>query len=105
MIQLLKNIFGIAPKVDLKEVVHKGGMILDVRTPGEFRSGHIKGSLNIPVQDLYSNLSKLKKHKPIVTCCASGMRSRTAKRILQSNGFAEVYNGGSWMSLQNKIGH
>lgn len=103
MIQILKNIFGIGPRVDLKEVIQKGGVILDVRTPAEFRGGHIKGSLNIPVQNLNGNLSKLKKDKPIVTCCASGMRSRSAKRILQSNGFAEVYNGGSWMSLQSKV--
>lgn len=103
MIQLLKNIFGIGRKVDLKEVIRKGGVILDVRTPGEFRNGHIKGSLNIPVQNLNNNLSKLRKDNPIVTCCASGMRSKAAKRILQSNGFPEVYNGGSWMSLQRKV--
>ncbi|MFI5153762.1 MAG: rhodanese-like domain-containing protein [Chitinophagales bacterium] len=103
MIQLLKNIFGFGPKVDLIEVIRKGGVILDVRTQGEFRSGHIKGSLNIPVQDLDRNLSKLGKDKPIITCCASGMRSKEAKRILKSNGFAEVHNGGSWMSLQSKV--
>ncbi len=103
MIQLFKNIFGIGPKVDLKEVIRKGGVILDVRTPEEFRGGHIKGSINIPVQNLNSNLSKLRKDKPIVTCCASGMRSKAARRALQSNGFVEVYNGGSWMSLQSKL--
>jgi len=48
-------------------------------------------------------LSKLKKDKPIITCCASGMRSASAKSILKSNGFTEVHNGGGWSSLQNKI--
>jgi rhodanese-related sulfurtransferase len=49
-------------------------------------------------------LAKLKdKNQPIITCCASGMRSASAKSILQSNGFTQVYNGGGWSSLQNKI--
>jgi rhodanese-related sulfurtransferase len=49
-------------------------------------------------------LVKLKdKNKTIITCCASGMRSATAKGILQSNGYVNVYNGGGWNSLQNKL--
>ena len=103
MLQLLKNLFGIGPKVDLKEVMKNGAVIVDVRTKGEYQGGHIKGSVNIPVQTLGGNLSKLKKDKPIITCCASGMRSANAKNILKSNGFTEVYNGGGWMGLQNKL--
>ena len=103
MIQLLKKIFGIEPKVDLKEFVKNGAQIIDVRTKGEFQTGHIQGSINIPLQNLNGNLSKIKKDKPVITCCASGMRSASAKSILKSNGFTEVYNGGGWMSLQNKI--
>lgn len=91
------------PSVDYQALMQKGAIILDVRTKNEFQSGHIKGSVNIPVQSLGSNLSKLKKDRPIITCCASGMRSASAKSILQSNGFNEVYNGGSWASLQNKL--
>ncbi len=100
MIQLLKNIFGIGPKVDLGELVAKGAIILDVRTKGEYQGGHVKGSINIPLNVLNGNLSKLKKDKPVITCCASGMRSASAKGILKSNGFAEVHNGGSWMNLR-----
>ena len=103
MIQLLKNIFGIGPKADLKELVKKGAQIIDVRTKGEFQGGHIRGSVNIPLQEIQGRLSKIKKDKPVITCCASGMRSASAKSILKSNGFSEVYNGGGWMSLQNKI--
>jgi rhodanese-related sulfurtransferase len=100
VIQLLKNIFGIGPKVDLGELVAKGAIILDVRTKGEYQGGHVKGSINIPLNVLNGNLSKLKKDKPVITCCASGMRSASAKGILKSNGFAEVHNGGSWMNLR-----
>jgi rhodanese-related sulfurtransferase len=76
---------------------------VDVRTSAEYRSGHIKGSVNIPLDNLKSGISKLKKEKPVITCCASGMRSSAAKNILSNNGFTQVYNGGGWMSLQRKI--
>ena len=103
MLQGLKTLFGIGPKVDYKEMVKSGAQIIDVRTQGEFKSGHIKGSVNIPLQDLNNRMSKIKKDKPVITCCASGMRSASAKRVLKSNGYAEVHNGGGWMSLQGKI--
>jgi rhodanese-related sulfurtransferase len=103
MFNLIKKLFGMGPSVDYQALMQKGAIILDVRTKNEFQSGHIKGAVNIPVQTLGSNLSKLKKDRPIITCCASGMRSASAKSILQSNGFNEVYNGGSWASLQNKL--
>ena len=91
------------PTVDFSELIKQGAIVLDVRSKGEYQGGHIKGSINIPVDVLSSNLGKLKKDKTIITCCASGMRSASAKSILQSNGFANVHNGGGWMSLQNKI--
>jgi phage shock protein E len=94
----LEMIFG--KKVDLQEVISNGAVILDVRTKGEFQSGHIKNSINIPIDNLPQNIKKLNKNKPIITCCASGARSASARRILKSNGFEQVYNGGSWYSLR-----
>ncbi len=104
MINAIKNLFGFGPKVDYADLVKQGAIILDVRSKGEYQGGHIKGSINISVDTLNNNLSKLKdKNKPIITCCASGMRSASAKSILKSNGYTEVYNGGGWSSLQSKI--
>ena len=103
MLQAIKNLLGFGLKVDYRDLIQKGAVIIDVRTPNEFRGGHIKSALNIPLNNLASQVSKIKKDKPVITCCASGMRSASAKSYLQSNGFKEVYNGGSWMSLQNKI--
>jgi rhodanese-related sulfurtransferase len=103
MINTIKNLFGFGPKVDYAELVKQGAVILDVRSKVEFQGGHIKGSINISVDSLNSNINKLKKDKPIITCCASGMRSANAKNILKSNGFTEVHNGGGWSSLQNKL--
>jgi phage shock protein E len=104
MINTLKKLFGFGPSVNYAEMIKNGAIILDVRSKGEFAGGHIKGSVNISVDTLRSNLVKLKdKDKTIITCCASGMRSATAKSILQSNGYVNVYNGGGWNSLQNKL--
>ena len=103
MLQLIKNILGLGNKINFNELIKNGAQLIDVRTPGEFQNGHIKGSQNIPLQNLSNQISKIKKDKPIITCCASGMRSASAKSILKSKGFTEVHNGGGWQSLQNKI--
>ncbi|HEY4629235.1 MAG TPA: rhodanese-like domain-containing protein [Flavobacterium sp.] len=103
MINTLKKLFGIGPKVDYAALVKQGAVILDVRSPAEYQSGHIKGSVNAPLNDLPRHISKLKKEVVVITCCASGMRSASAKSMLKSNGFTQVHNGGGWSSLQNKI--
>ncbi len=97
---ILSKLFGFGPKVDIGQLINDGAVILDVRTPGEYAGGHIKGSINIPVDQLKSKMSSLKKDKVIITCCASGMRSASARGMLKASGFAEVHNGGSWMSLR-----
>ncbi|QOW11248.1 rhodanese-like domain-containing protein [Kaistella flava (ex Peng et al. 2021)] len=101
MFDFIKKLFG-SKSVDFKELFIAGAQIIDVRTPAEFSNGHIKQSKNIPLQQLQSEMKKLDLKKPIITCCASGMRSASAKSILQQNGF-EVYNGGGWSSLQSKL--
>jgi phage shock protein E len=101
MIQKIKNIFGIGPKVNIDELIAAGAMIMDVRSRQEYLSGHVKGSVNIPLDQLNDGIKKLKnKEQVIITCCASGMRSGVAKTMLKSNGFTIVHNGGSWMSLK-----
>lgn len=103
MINTLKNMLGFGPSVDYKSLVQQGAKIIDVRTRGEYASGHIQGSVNIPLNELSSQIKKLKKNEVIITCCASGMRSAGAKSTLLSAGFKEVHNGGGWMSLNGKI--
>ncbi|HLP37888.1 rhodanese-like domain-containing protein [Lacibacter sp.] len=101
MFNFFKKLFG--PGTDFKALQQQGAVIIDVRTPGEFSGGHIKGSINIPVDSIRSKINDIKKKgKPVITCCASGMRSGSATSILKEAG-VEAYNGGSWISLQNKI--
>lgn len=105
MINTIKKLFGMGgPSVDLADLAKQGAIILDVRSKGEYASGHIKGSINISVDQLGKNLSQLKdKNKAIITCCASGMRSASANSLLKSNGYTNVHNGGGWSSLQSKL--
>ncbi len=88
--------------VDFKALVADGALILDVRTVGEYKSGHIKGSVNVPLDLLSKKMGKLKKGQVIITCCASGMRSGSAKSMLKAKGF-EVYNGGAWTRLRSRL--
>jgi rhodanese-related sulfurtransferase len=93
---ILESLFG--PKVDLSAIKKQGAIIIDVRSPGEYQSGHGKGSINIPLDQINNKIEKIKAYnKPILTCCASGMRSGTAASILKNHGI-EAYNAGSWAS-------
>lgn len=97
--EFLRKLLGLGSKVNIHEVINNGAIILDVRTKAEFQRGHVKGSINIPLDQLSHNLSKLDRKKTIVTCCASGMRSASAKGMLRAKGFEQVHNGGSWQSV------
>ncbi len=94
MLGFIKKLFG--PGVDLSEKMREGAVIVDVRSPGEYAGGHVKGSKNIPLDKISGKINTIKKwDKPVITCCASGMRSGSAASILKQNG-VEAYNGGSW---------
>ncbi len=97
------KIFHSAPAVDYAELVKNGAIIVDVRTPGEFAQGHIKGALNIPLDTIRNRVSELKsKNKVVITCCRSGARSGSAKSILTDAGI-ECYNGGAWDGLNSVL--
>ncbi len=67
-------------------------IILDVRTPDEFKEGHIEGAVLIPVLELENRLNELPKDKPIIVYCKIGGRSRNAANILVENSFTGIYN-------------
>ena len=86
-------------KRKLPQLLNEGALIVDVRSPSEYSSGHVQGSINIPVQDLGSKAGTLDKTKTILLCCASGSRSGMAAAILKSKGFKNVINAGPWGNL------
>ena len=65
--------------------------LLDTRTVGEYRRGHIEGFRNIPVDELRQRIGEIERGKPVYVICQSGLRSYIATRILEGYGF-EAYN-------------
>jgi rhodanese-related sulfurtransferase len=100
---LLGNLFGTREKTDFKELLQKGAIIIDVRTPAEFQTGHIPGSINIALEQIGATINSLRlKNKPLIMVCRSGVRSSTATALLKKAGL-ETYNGGGWNDLMRKI--
>ncbi len=78
-------------------------IIVDVRTPGEFRGGAYPGAINIPVDDLQMRVNELgSKSREITLYCASGARSAYGQRVLQQLGFTNVKNGGGIMQMMRQ---
>jgi phage shock protein E len=98
---LFSNIFG--KQVDFADLIARGAKIIDVRSPAEFRGGHVAGSVNIPLDRIRSEVASLKKAgKPVILCCASGMRSGNATSILQGEGI-DAHNGGAWTNVNRYV--
>ena len=93
----LFSIFSKGPSI--AEMKEKKAIVIDVRTPAEFKSGHVKGSKNYPLQSISGKVNELKKmDRPVIFCCASGMRSGQATRFFKKEGI-ECINGGSWQNV------
>ena len=83
---------------DALERLKNGALVIDVRSPGEFSSGHLAKAINIPLDEIESELPKRVKDKNQVLLlhCASGMRSGMAKSKLRGIGYANTFNLGSY---------
>ena len=75
-----------------------GALVIDVRSPNEFSSGHLPKAINIPLDEIETALPKRVKDKNqiLLLHCASGMRSGVAKQKLKGMGYANVFNLGSF---------
>lgn len=73
---------------EIDEIVANGGYLLDVRSPGEVAKGAIKGSVNIPIDELRGRLDEIPKDKDLYVTCQVGMRGYLAARILEGNGIS-----------------
>ena len=82
----------------------EGAMLLDVRTPQEYREGHIPGSKNVPLQTI-DNVTSIVENKDtaLFVYCYSGARSRQATAMLQQMGYTNVQNIGGIAAYQGKV--
>ena len=74
--------------------VEAGAVLLDVRSRAEFEAGHIKGAINIPVDEVGRRSGELKQDAEIVLYCRSGARSAQARSVLTAKGFKSLFNLG-----------
>ncbi len=79
---------------ELKQLQKDGAIVIDVRSPQEYREGHIDGSISIPEYEIKKEIENivLDKNKIIVVYCSSGGRSKKAQKILKRLGYLNVYN-------------
>lgn len=84
----------------IPEYLKQGAIIVDVRSPGEYSAGHVKGSVNIPLSELEKRATELDLHKPILVCCASGARSGVGASLLKAKGYTQAVNAGPWNGLR-----
>ncbi len=93
---LASRFMGKASAADARALVAEGALLLDVRSTGEFASGHIDGAVNIPVDQLARRIGDVgAKERPVVVYCRSGARSGQAAGILRGAGFARVEDLGA----------
>jgi rhodanese-related sulfurtransferase len=87
----------------IRSLVEENAPVIDVRTPQEFAQGHVKGSINIPLNHLFASINKLKKlDQPLLLVCRSGARAGQAQGLLRESGIDSV-NGGSWQDVDDLI--
>jgi phage shock protein E len=92
----MKRASSASPEV-LRKHLQEGALVIDVRSPEEFRADHVSGALNIPLNELQERLPREvpDKNRVLLLHCLSGMRSRNGQRQLQRLGYTNVLNLGS----------
>lgn len=81
-----------------------GALLLDVRTPQEYREGHVPGSINLPLQEIEGAGRVIPdKETPVFLYCRSGARSGEATRFLEQMGYSKVKNIGGIISYHGKV--
>ncbi len=82
---------GLSPAEVVIKVNDKNAQLVDIRTPKEFATGSLAGSVNIPPEDLMAKLATLDKNRPVILVCQNGRRTAQALKDMKGKGFAEVY--------------
>jgi rhodanese-related sulfurtransferase len=103
MFDFIKNIFGGNNDEIILNAINEGYVLVDVRSPGEYEDGHVKGSINIPVDKMANHINELKNMGKIIVFCRSGNRSGMAKAILNAKGISDVIDAGTWTRVNEIV--
>lgn len=99
-LNILNNEFKQVKVSEVREIVEKGGYIIDVREPEEYAQGHIKNAVNIPMSQFRQRLQEIPTDRPVYVHCRSAQRSYNVARALGQLGFDNIYNiSGSFMGI------
>ena len=81
-----------------REYQHHGGLLIDVRSPAEFKSGHLPRAINLPLNELDDYIPRLAENKDqiLLLHCKTGLRSELAAQRLKRQGYAKAFNLGSY---------
>lgn len=103
---LLKQAGQISPKEALSHL-GEGALVIDVRSPGEFATGHLPSAINIPLDEISSAVAQRvsDKDQVLLLHCQSGMRSAVAAKKLRGMGYTKVFNLGSLQRAGNLVGN
>lgn len=98
LVVLLFRRKGLISTRDAREHLRQGAAVVDVRSEGEFASGHLPQAINIPVHEIESVAPRRfpNRGQVLLLHCQSGMRSGVAKRRLRALGYANAFNLGSY---------
>lgn len=90
---------------DAQAHLKSGALVIDVRTPAEFNSGHLPGAINLPLDGIEASLPRRvqDKRQVLLLHCQSGMRSGAAVKKLQGLGFVNAYNLGSYVRAEQIV--
>lgn len=87
-----------------RELVARGAFLLDVRTPDEFRAGHVPGAVNIPLPELLARAGEIDAgERPVVVYCRSGRRSAEATTLLRQRGLRQVHDMGAMLEWLREV--
>ncbi|HUX36785.1 MAG TPA: rhodanese-like domain-containing protein [Rectinemataceae bacterium] len=91
------------PAARIAGKIAAGALVVDVRTPPEFKAGAYPEAVNFPLHEIREDADRLgPKDRPIVVYCASGHRSLGAAALLKKAGYSDVTNGGPLFSLPRR---
>jgi phage shock protein E len=102
---LVKSLTQIRPAA-AREWLHKGALVIDVRTPAEFQERHLPGVVNIPLDRLGDEIARHTpdKARPLLLHCRSGTRSSMGTSTLKKLGYQHVFNLGSYGRAEEIVG-
>lgn len=83
----------------IKDLLNKGGQLIDVRSPVEYRQGALNGAINMPIDRFQYLKDDIDTTKPVLLYCRTGARSEMVKNYLQQLGFNGVHNIGGYMQF------